>query len=187
MRTAPALLVILALSLALTGCVPDDDPIVVDPEPSASPIFESDEEALAAAEEAYGAYLSISDQVLNDGGAHPERLLALVTEDLYSHLLSGFESVAEKGWHGTGATVFDTSSLQSYFNDALPGEQLITIYACVDLSNVDVLDASGASVVTPDRIDRSPYEVGFTTVDLGDPSLLVATEEPWGGENFCAG
>jgi hypothetical protein len=185
MRTAPALLVALAATLALAGCVPDDDPVVVDPGPSAAPIFESDEEALAAAEEAYGAYLAVSDSVLNEGGVDSERLLAVATEELYGKASEGFASFEANGWHGTGFTSFDSLELQSYFTDALPGEQTIAVYVCVDLSDVDVVDSNGISVVSDSRIDRSPYVVGFTTVNTGDPSLLVSSDEPWDGSNFC--
>ena len=185
MRTAPALLIVLAATLALVGCVPDDDPIVLDPDPSVSPIFESDEEALAAAEAAYAEYLEISDQVLNDGGKNPERLLAVVSEELYQQAAEGFESMESGGLHGVGLTRYDSAVLQSYFADALPGEQIIAIYVCVDLSGLDVVDANGTSVVSPARIERSPYVVGFASVDFDDPSLLVSSDEPWDGEDFC--
>jgi len=187
MRTAPALLVAALVVGTLAGCVPDDEPVRPAPSPTSSPIFESDEEALAAAVEAYGAYLAVSDSVLNDGGQAPERLLAVATEDLYQKAAEGFESFATKGWRGTGSTTFDSSVLQSYFSDAVPGEQIIAIYVCVDLSGVDVVDGDGASVVSPSRVNRSPYEVGFTAVEAGDPSLLVSSDAPWDGDDFCVG
>ncbi len=56
------------LLLVLTGCTPGDEVVVPDPEPTVEPMFATDEEALAAAEEAYGAYLAASDASLAGGG-----------------------------------------------------------------------------------------------------------------------
>src|SRR3954462_13593979 len=63
MRTAP-LLATAALLLALAGCVPTDSHPTSWPHPSATPVFASDAEALAAAEKAYAAYEAAVDRSL---------------------------------------------------------------------------------------------------------------------------
>ena len=64
------------LALVLAGCAPDVPAIQVPPTPTVTPLFASDEEALAAAEEAYAAYLAMSDEITSDGGERPERIPA---------------------------------------------------------------------------------------------------------------
>lgn len=185
MRTAPALLTGLLVALTLVACVPDNEPVRPDPSPTASPIFASDEEALAAAEAAYGAYLAVSDQILAEAGADSDRLLSVATSDLYADAIAGFESFASKEWRSVGTTSFDSAELQNFDPHATPGDPMVVFYVCVDLSGIDVLDSTGTSVVSPNRIDRSPYQVAVTTVDADDAGLIVAGDEPWGGENFC--
>jgi hypothetical protein len=53
-RTARLPLPLLLITLVLAGCTQPDPMPTPPPTPSASPVFASDEEALAAAEEAYG-------------------------------------------------------------------------------------------------------------------------------------
>ncbi len=183
MRTAPALLVVLALSVALTGCVPDDDPIVVDPEPSASPIFESDEEALAAAEEAYGIYVQLSDQILVEGGVDPERVSPLVSAQLLDELLEGFQLYSDNGWRTSGPSTYDSFQLQQ-LDQPSDGPASVVVYLCADLSSVRLLDATGADVTPPSRKDRLPLEV---EIDFESPQTgLIARSELWSGEDFCA-
>ena len=70
-RAHPLPIVVLAFSIALGmgGCVaPTPDPTPsTSAAPSASPLFNSDEEALAAATEAYAAYLAASNAVGQGG------------------------------------------------------------------------------------------------------------------------
>ena len=180
MRTAPALLTVLAVCLALTGCVPDDDPIVLDPEPSVSPIFESDEEALAAAEEAYGAYLAVVDQIRMDGGSNANRLEEVATDPVLSSELAGFAELVTRGHRTVGLTSYDTVSLQQF--DRFASVAVVLIYVCEDFTAVDVVDADGVSVVGADRQLRWPLVVGF---DSNAGTLKVSTVDDWTGEDFC--
>ncbi len=186
MRTAPALLVILALSLALTGCVPDDDPIVVDPEPSASPIFESDEEALAAAEEALVLYYETSDLVLSEGGVGSERLEFVSSAEIAASEKTSHQQMIDRGWHAVGNTQVDSITLQSFDPYADEGDETVTLYACVDVSGLDIVDTSGASVVSPTRSARTPFEIGFVLKSPGDSSnLVLSRKDAWSGDDFC--
>ena len=185
MRPALALLIVFAATLALTGCVPDDGPIVVDPEPSVSPIFESDEEALAAAEEAYGAYLAVSAEILSQGAFDAERLLEVATYDLYEAELPSLEEFASKGWHSEGQSVVDTVSLQSFDAYAADGEPTVIVYACLDVSATNVFDSQGASVVSVDRPNRTPFETTFVYSPSAPNLLLLSEKSVWPGEDFC--
>jgi hypothetical protein len=182
MRTASALLVALIATLALAGCVPDDDPVVLDPEPTVTPIFESDEEALAAAEEAYGAYLAASDQVSASGGVDTALLEPHATADYLEFLTPEFEEFEESGRKTTGATRFDSFELQQH---AELGEQaLVSIYLCLDVSDVRVLDQNNVDVTPIERQLRLPLEVTLVATS-SEESLRVDSSQLWDGANFC--
>lgn len=174
-RTARLPLPLLLITLVLAGCT-QPDPMPTPPStPSASPVFASDEEALAAAEEAYGKYLETVDAILADGGSNAERLKPLVTPALFEHEREGFATYASKGWRGIGTRTF-TLALQQYDSTG------ITAYSCDDLTNTDVVDTSGASIVSDTRENEYAFEVSF---ELNDRSLVVASKELWDGGGVC--
>jgi len=146
-------------------------------------VFASDAEALKAAEAAYAAYLKVSDQVLIDGGAKPERLLAVATEAVYQEELEGFEAETAKGWHGVGSSRLDGASLQQYTPD--DPNNVVTVYLCTDISGLDVLDSSGQSVVSPSRPSRTAFEVSFAVKSVGESDLLVSNKQVWTGGGVC--
>ena len=182
MRTAPALLTVLVASLALTGCVPDDEPVVVDPSPSATPIFESEEEALAAAEAAYGEYLAVSDLISASGGDDVEGLAEYVTSSHLETLLAEYEEFKASGRRTAGQTTFDSLQLQQY--SEIDNEAVVVVYLCLDVSQVRVIDQEGLDVTSADRKLRLPLEIQLTTVDR-DGVLLIENSTYWDGDDFC--
>lgn len=174
-----ALLLAMALALALAGCVPDAPVATPAPSPTSTPVFASDEEALAAAEEAYRAYLAVSDQIGNEGGADPERIADVVTGELLAVETDGFETFAANRWRTTGSTIL--RSLMEQRVD-LSGSPTVVAYVCVDVTAVDVLDSSGQSLVAPSRPGLQPFVVGF---DPSDDGLKPSTREPWEGPDLC--
>jgi hypothetical protein len=185
MRTAPALLLATLIALSLTSCVPDAEPITPSPEPSASPIFASDEEALAAAEAAYAAYLEVSAAILSQGGADPERLLLVATTDIYKSESDSFKEFADSGWRSEGTSFVDTVSLQFVDNFADEGQTAVSVYACLDVSTTDVFDSSGASIVSDGRPNRTPFETAFSYSSDSPTFLILSEKTVWSGENFC--
>ena len=173
-RTARLPLPLLLIALALVGCTPADPMPSPPPTPSEAPVFASDEEALAAAEEAYGKYLATSDDIIRDGGAGPERLKPLVSDAIYEREAKGFTVLEERNIHGTGSTEFSLA-LQSYDDTRL------TVYACNDYSKTDVVDVTGTSVLAPDRDTLKPFEV---TLDPKDSLRLIAMDA-WDGGGVC--
>ena len=178
MRIA-AVTLLAGAALVLAGCVPSG-PHATSPSPSATSIFASDEEALAAAEKAYAAYLQVSDQILADGGNNPERLRPLVTQTVYSDELAGYKEFVQNGWHGVGQTTFYNFSLQSYAGS--DPNSIVSAYVCSDLSGTDVVDASGKSVVAANRPSKSPFEVQFA---LARRALVVSSTNAWTGGGIC--
>ena len=91
MRTlAPVSALAIVISLMLGGCVPSAPAASPTPEPSSTPVFASEEEALAAAEEAYAAYLAVIDEIHADGGAGVERLEVVATPEVTNNEADGF-------------------------------------------------------------------------------------------------
>ncbi len=183
-RQAPAVVVALSTVVLLSGCVAADPVVTPVPVPSATPPFASDEEALKAATDAYAAYLKVSDAILADGGAEPDRIDAVAAAALAKQQKAGYKKYAAKGYQQIGPTLFDTVTLEQYHPTDLEGVEFVTIYVCADVSSVDVLDGSGASVVSAERPDRTPLEVSFDW-RARSKSLVTSSQVFWPGEDFC--
>jgi len=168
--------------LLLSGCGGGDPIPTLPPTPTATPIFASEEEALAAAEEAYAAYLSAWDLIASQGGVDPERIAAVTSGDFYESEIEGFRTFHENKWRSVGTSVLRSADLQ--FAD-LAGDAPVPVaaYVCVDVADVDVLDASGASVVSPDRPDLQAFEVFFELTP--DGALVPSSSAPWEPESVC--
>jgi hypothetical protein len=164
-RIAPtvvgATLAAITVALALSGCVSADPKVTPQPHASATPLFATDAEALTAAEEAYAAYLKVSDQIFIEGGSNPQRLSTVAVGQQLEINVSGFKDAARAGYRSTGGTKFDTATLQRYDETSQNGVGVVTIYLCEDIAAVDVVDRLGKSVVSTNRPDRAGYEVEF--------------------------
>ena len=169
----------IVVTLMLAGCVPSAPSASPTPEPSTTPVFASEEEALAAAEEAYAVYVALADQIFKEGGADPERLSEVATGTFLEATVEGFRQSQIEGLQSTGGTVFRNATLQMYSPESAPLE-VVSIYVCEDISAVDVVDASGRSVVSPDRPDTTVFQAIF---DLSaDGNLLLSSREVWKNE-----
>ena len=185
MRTVPTFVVAAIALLALSGCQPDTVPIIPDPVPTSDLLFDSEEEALAAAEEAYGAYLAVLDTIFAEGGERPERLRDVATEEVLSEQLSGFESYASEGKRSVGETLFDSMVLQSADLSRFEVTDVVVVYVCQDFSAIDVLGPDGSSVVSQSRQTRWPLTVTFDATDGSPRPLVVSSTEDWTGADFC--
>ena len=163
--------------MAMTGCVDPAPPVTSSPTPSATPVFASEEEALAAAEAAYREYLAVSDAITAVGGADPDRLREFVTTDELTRAGERFAKLQASGKVTEGSTLFDSTSLQRY------DDREVIVYLCLDVSGVRVFDTQGQDATPPDRPNRLPLEVTF---EVGHASqLLLDSSNVWDGENIC--
>lgn len=174
-RVVGAAAVVLGM-LALSGCGTGDPIPTLPPTPSTTPVFASEEEALAAAEDAYAAYLEMSNLIGSEGGAEPERIEPYAVREFLESALSGFETLRENRWRTTGTTAIRSSLLQYADLEAVEGETVVAAYICEDYSALDVLDESGASVVSSERPDVQAFEIFF---DLVEGKLVGSSLEPW--------
>ena len=180
LRTAAALVTVLLLA----GCVPREPVITPEPDPASTPVFASDEEALAAATEAYARYLEVSDQIAQDGGEGADRMKGLVSPEQYEKELEGFQMFVDEGIHAVGRSKFDSVSMQSWVeSDA--GVADVTIYACSDASGVRVFDSKGIDVTPTNRPERSPFELQFISQSGVGGKLILSRSELWSGADFC--
>ncbi|WP_022886251.1 hypothetical protein [Glaciibacter superstes] len=183
MKKRGLVVAILACTLvlaALSGCTPTPAPTPIPTSTTDAPVFESDEEALAAATEAYAAYQAMSNTIAQEGGRAPERISEFSTGAVLKSEVESFSKMEENGFHGTGDLSFDSFSIQSA--DLVDG--IIQAYLCLDVSGTDVVDSTGASVVPVDRPLRLPLQVGLVNSDDAK-QLLIEESESWSGENFC--
>jgi hypothetical protein len=173
----------LLAAVTLAACTQPDPGPTQSPVPTAkhTPAFASDAEALKAATDAYAAYLKMSDTIFSEGGADPERIRPFVSKHMEAREVSGYKDFEKRRWKSVGDSTFDHVRVQQIDSrNRVP----ITLYLCLDVSGVDVVDASGKSVVSAKRPDRSPVVAVFD-IREADRRIVVDSVDPWVGETVC--
>ncbi|WP_148040180.1 glycosyltransferase family protein [Cryobacterium tepidiphilum] len=174
--------------LAVSGCsaTQTQTPVAIpSSSPTPAPLFANDEEALAAAKKAYAAYESISDLILREGGEDSGRVKPFTSAELAETDMAAYSRARSNGWHSTGESAFDNLTLQSVDESAPHGVAVISAYLCSDVSEVDVLNRSGKSIVAASRKVRIPFLVTFDLQSSGSADLVVGSREVWEGEGVC--
>ena len=180
--TLAAITLALALALALSGCVSADPAVTPQPQASATPLFASDAEALKAAEEAYAAYLKVSDQITSRGAATPDSIEPYVTKAQLAKEIQGFQTVSSRKLHTSGMTRFDNSQLKQYSSSPTTR---VSLYLCSDATDVRLMDEAGFDVTPDSRIDRQAFEVDFISASMTKSTLVLSRSEPWSGTDIC--
>jgi hypothetical protein len=183
MRTAAAATALgITLSIAaLASCAnprPGEMPV---PAPSVTPVFASEEEALAAAGDAYQRYLDVSNAIAQAGWVDTSGFDAVERGEALANEIETVAKYQRAGWRLLGASRFDTLSLQQV-DDAGRGQVVIVVYLCLDVSETDVVDVNGTSVISSARPDRQALEVEFD--DQGG-DLKIARSDAWAGAGYC--
>jgi hypothetical protein len=180
--------VVATLALAgalLTACTPSapvrHETKTPAPSPSATPIFASDAEALAAATAAYRNFIGLEDAIGHDGGANPERIRPFVSAAGYQHELQAAKKFIEQGSRGYGNTVLNNTVLESHVEQS--GLATVVIYACQDLRRVDVRDSTGKSTIDDSRSDYVVFESRLE--GSSEDRLVVQSNTYWAGSDIC--
>ncbi|WP_353826534.1 hypothetical protein [Agromyces sp. SYSU T0242] len=180
-RCAAALALACAAVIGLAACSAPSPEALATSSPTATrePVFSSDEEALAAAIDAYDEYLAMSVSIASSGDDFTE-LREVTTPDYGETRIRDLKSFSAAGLRVSGAYRADSTSIVSR---SLLGEaELVTIYTCQDVSGTRILDAEGNDVTPPDRDLRAPMVV---ELELTETTGRVSGTELWSGKNFC--
>ncbi|WP_300591665.1 hypothetical protein [Microbacterium sp.] len=130
---------------ALAGCGP------ADPSPTPTPTgFASEEEAFAAAEATYRAYVDALNQVDLSDPSTFEEVYRWTMGDANAGARESFSQMHADGWRVSGESKI--VSVQPPEGGDRPDDVGLAI-ACLDVSAVTLDDAEGTSVVDPDRPD----------------------------------
>jgi hypothetical protein len=132
---------------------------------------------------AYGNYLRIADQVLAEGGASPNRIEAVTTDEFARSFADQVVEYSSAGLRTVGSSEIKSFDLQSWFMDGTTFTA--NVYVCDDVSGIDVLNREGISMVSPDRDSITPYAVEFQGDTLD--GLVVSAKNLWTGTDFCDG
>lgn len=150
---------------ALAGCTTEPEPA---PTPTAA--FANEEEAFAAAEKVYRAYFdALSARRLGNFEPDPQDFLS---SSALEGDIDAQRSLGESGLRANGeAKILSFSRNGASFNQP---SATIALIACIDVSEVHVVDVNGVDVTPPDRGNVIAQLVEFT----GDHDrLLIAYED----------
>lgn len=174
-RRGASLAVIALLAAPLLACTPDSAP---PPSPSPSG-FASEEEAFAAAEETYRAYIDALNAVDLQDPETFEPLYELTAGAFNADLRESYSERYAAGWTSSGAIKI-TLTQPMASNSELDS---VSLHVCVDVSNFEAHDADGNSVVSPDREDVQALTISLKRNSAGQFLLTDATGRT--GEPAC--
>ncbi|TDL43243.1 hypothetical protein E2R54_08345 [Microbacterium oleivorans] len=163
-RRTAALLAATVLAAALSACAPTASPT---PSPTATG-FASEEEAFAAAEATYRAYVDALNEVDLSDPATFEPVYALLSGEALDSEKRTLTQMHSDGWAVSGDT-----TLPAIFK----GEGLGELVVCQNVSEVDVRDAEGTSQVAADRPDVFALEVRVAFDASSDTDARVAESQ----------
>lgn len=166
------------LVLALAGCTP---PEPTEPTPTPTSAFASEEEAFAAAEETYRAYVDALNQVdLSD----PETF-----EPLYGWTVGELNASDRKqfsDWHAQGLTKSGHATVTAVAGDRFdPSSGEVAIQACYDVTDVDILNAEGESLVSSERPDEQTLSIALTPAAGPRTHLAIVSISASPNESMC--
>jgi hypothetical protein len=170
-----AVLVGLAL-LAVTGCAPRAVPAF-----SISPHAvqrQSKTELLERAQQVYSAYLREVQSVSEKRNRGVTALRPLLSPDAYDAEVASFETLDARGIHTVGETELVAFKAQSVDVE----RQRVSAYACVDLSEVHVLNESGRDVTPGARPDRQTSLPSFA---MHEGRMVIEENGTWSGASIC--
>ena len=176
-RIASALAAALLAGALTVGCTPT-------PEPSPTPTgFATEEEAFAAAEETYRAYVDALNAVDLSDPETFEDVYAWTTGEANAGERKTFTDLHAKGLTVTGSSTAALVEPHGGFDADILALQLAV---CLDVSNVDLTDEAGESVVSPNRGDVQSMLV--TLVPGSTPTrLAISRFEGREGDPSCVG
>ncbi|HEX5859438.1 MAG TPA: hypothetical protein VFY91_15135 [Microbacterium sp.] len=176
-RRFVALSALVLVTGLLAGCVGEPEPV------ETTPGFASEEEAFAAAEETYRAYVDALNQVDLSDPETFEPVFAWTTGEL-----NGTDRKSFSAWHASGYAILGSAvvaSVELSAGESGTKAEEISVDACYDVSGVDVLDTEGVSMVDGSRPDVQALTISFAQSSATPTGLVVAAIDPAAGEKQC--
>ncbi|MGR2753615.1 hypothetical protein [Agromyces arachidis] len=149
------------------------------PATGAEPIFASDEEALAAAVEAYEEYARVSAQVANSGGIGADAISEFVSAEFNDAVQREFAALRDSGLRMAGENVYYNPRLEERNSGR------VSVIFCRDISGTRLIRADGTDATPPDRDLIQATRVEFATIEDLSGKLIVDGAERWKDEQGC--
>ncbi|GAA5209131.1 hypothetical protein [Microbacterium kyungheense] len=150
-----------AAAVMLCGCLAP----APEPTPTPTAVFASEDEAFAAAEETYRAYVDAANARREDPDSEPDPQSFLVGDALERDVDSRRE-LAELGLQLVGSSsVTDMSFISA---DVSTGD--VVIQACYDSGGARVIDKTGVDVTPADR--DATVMISIESVRMGDRQII---------------
>ncbi|QEE62046.1 hypothetical protein FVA74_11070 [Salinibacterium sp. dk2585] len=183
MQRALALPTVAVALLLLTSCTPSsgDDAPTAPPSASAdAPIFESEDEALAAADATITDYWRIANAVLQAGGEGVERFEQIVTPRRMEAERGTAEVLEREGFYQVGNFEVEPATFQQMLGS--PAGKRLIVTVCVDYSDVRMVNSDGLEAERSNTSPRITHQVELHSVSDQDPlSLKLDKSDPWPG------
>lgn len=175
LRRLVAVVVLAAAAALATGCAPEPAP-----SPTA-PVFATETEAFAAAEATYRAYVDALNQVDLSDPTTFEAVFAWTTGDLNAADRKGLTGYFAEGMVLTGQSSVLLIEPLSFDSKTV----VVTLAGCLDVREIDVLNAVGDSVVESDRTDVQSLTITTRFDPTSPSSMLISEIGPRDGDPQC--
>jgi hypothetical protein len=158
----------IGLALVIAGCTPEPA------DTEQTPAFSSEDEAFAAAEATYREYVKALNAVdLRDPGTF-EGVYAWTTGELLQSDRKSFS-----GWHANGLTKTGRAHISSvHGSSANHRTGTVELWVCYDVSDVDIVDTTGESLVDPVRPPMQPLLLTLVASSSTHTRLALSAIEP---------
>ncbi len=127
--------------------------------------------AAAEAKARYREYLRVSDEIGQNGYTSSAPYDAVTVDPERTNVELAFRTIGRnEGARQIGDVVVASLEVTSVDLEVGPGSYpKVVLEACLDVSDVDVIDSTGKSLVTADRLDRSASTVTLHRYEPGTP------------------
>jgi hypothetical protein len=160
---AASLLVIALAVTTMSACAPEPQP-----SPAPTPAFASEEEAFAAAEEVYRAYI---DAVNAENRGEPDAS----PQDFLTGTILDADVASRRELEASGVRIEGSTEILNFHGTAADIETVVpqlVAAVCLDISKSRAIDASGQDVTAVGRSDVYGISVTF----IGDEHSLLISE-----------
>ena len=177
-------LFVVSAATGISGCASTAEPAPSENTAAPTSPTVSDDEALALIGETYAAFVTVIDDVLAHGGRDSQRLQSVATGSALSDAESDAREFMSSGFHSAGKTKVNNLILQNSTGATGASSPELLAYVCEDVSDIDLFDENGESLVSPERKTTQAFEIAVSD-DNADGRYLVNSRRTWQGDGVC--